>query len=47
MSKKSLGTRLVAAAVLVSVGATLALIYFLGMALIWLAPETKNRPLPD
>jgi Na+/melibiose symporter-like transporter len=28
-------------------GATLALIYFLGMALIWLAPETRNRPLPD
>jgi MFS transporter, SHS family, sialic acid transporter len=28
-------------------GSTLALTYFLGMALIWLAPETKNRPLPD
>ena len=28
-------------------GATIALIYLLGMALIWLAPETKGRPLPD
>jgi MFS transporter, SHS family, sialic acid transporter len=28
-------------------GATLAFIYFVGMALIWLAPETRNRPLPD
>ena len=28
-------------------GATIALIYLLGMALIWLAPETKGRPLPE
>lgn len=28
-------------------GATLVLIYLVGMALIWLAPETKDRPLPD
>ena len=28
-------------------GATIALTYVLGMALIWLAPETKGRPLPD
>jgi MFS transporter, SHS family, sialic acid transporter len=28
-------------------GSTLALTYLLGMALIWLAPETRNRPLPD
>lgn len=28
-------------------GEALAYIYFLGVALIWLAPETKNRPLPD
>jgi MFS transporter, SHS family, sialic acid transporter len=28
-------------------GSTLALTYLLGMALIWLAPETKDRPLPD
>jgi SHS family sialic acid transporter-like MFS transporter len=28
-------------------GATVTLIYLLGMALIWLAPETKDRPLPD
>ncbi len=28
-------------------GATISLIYILGMALIWLAPETKGRPLPD
>lgn len=27
--------------------AMIALIYLLGMALIWLAPETKGRPLPD
>jgi len=27
-------------------GATITLVYFLGMALIWLAPETKGRPLP-
>jgi SHS family sialic acid transporter-like MFS transporter len=28
-------------------GATLSLIYLVGAALIWLAPETKDRPLPD
>jgi MFS transporter, SHS family, sialic acid transporter len=26
---------------------TMSLIYFLGMALIWLAPETKGQPLPE
>jgi hypothetical protein len=26
--------------------AIIALIYLLGMALIWLAPETKGKPLP-
>jgi SHS family sialic acid transporter-like MFS transporter len=28
-------------------GATITLIYLVGMVVIWLAPETKNRPLPD
>ncbi|MBX3741345.1 MAG: MFS transporter [Akkermansiaceae bacterium] len=28
-------------------GATISLIYLLGMLVIWLAPETKNRALPD
>ena len=28
-------------------GATIALIYVLGMVLIWLAPETKGKPLPE
>ena len=28
-------------------GATLALTYLIGMVLIWFAPETKDRPLPD
>jgi SHS family sialic acid transporter-like MFS transporter len=28
-------------------GATLTLAYLIGMVVIWLAPETKNRPLPD
>jgi SHS family sialic acid transporter-like MFS transporter len=28
-------------------GATVTLIYIVGMVLIWLAPETKDRPLPD
>ncbi len=28
-------------------GAAIALIYIVGMALIWLAPETKGRPLPE
>jgi hypothetical protein len=28
-------------------GAVVTLVYSLGMALIWLAPETKGKPLPD
>jgi MFS transporter, SHS family, sialic acid transporter len=28
-------------------GATLTLIYVVGLALIWLAPETKGQPLPE
>ena len=28
-------------------GETIVLIYLVGMVLIWLAPETKGRPLPD
>lgn len=28
-------------------GATISLVYFVGMIIIWLAPETKNSPLPD
>ena len=28
-------------------GATITLIYALGLMLIWLAPETKDMPLPD
>jgi MFS family permease len=28
-------------------GATITLVYALGLVLIWLAPETRNRPLPD
>ena len=28
-------------------GATIILIYILGLFLIWLAPETKGRPLPE
>lgn len=28
-------------------GATITLIYFVGMGLIWLAPETKGKPLPE
>lgn len=28
-------------------GATITLVYALGLALIWLAPETKGRPLPE
>jgi SHS family sialic acid transporter-like MFS transporter len=28
-------------------GATISLVYVLGMVLIWLAPETKGKPLPD
>jgi hypothetical protein len=27
-------------------GAIISLVYLLGMALIWLAPETKGKPLP-
>jgi MFS transporter, SHS family, sialic acid transporter len=28
-------------------GATITLVYLLGLVLIWLAPETKGKPLPD
>jgi MFS family permease len=28
-------------------GATISLIYIFGMAIIWLAPETKGKPLPE
>ena len=28
-------------------GAAISLIYLLGMALIWLGPETRGQPLPD
>jgi hypothetical protein len=28
-------------------GAVVTLIYLLGMAVIWLAPETKGKPLPE
>ena len=28
-------------------GAIVALVYILGMAIIWLAPETKGKPLPE
>ena len=28
-------------------GAIITLIYIVGLATIWLAPETKNRPLPE
>lgn len=28
-------------------GATIVLIYLVGMGLIWLAPETKDKPLPE
>jgi len=28
-------------------GATLAAIYFVGIAIIWLGPETKGKPLPE
>ena len=28
-------------------GAVITLIYVVGLALIWLAPETKDRALPD
>jgi MFS family permease len=32
---------------LASAGATLAAIYLIGLAIIWLGPETKGQPLPD
>src|SRR5262249_36029604 len=28
-------------------GATIVLIYLIGMAIIWFAPETKGKPLPS
>jgi hypothetical protein len=28
-------------------GAIVTLVYLLGMVLIWFAPETKGKPLPD
>jgi hypothetical protein len=28
-------------------GAAMSLIYLLGLVLIWWAPETKGKPLPD
>jgi MFS family permease len=28
-------------------GATITLVYLLGLVLIWLAPETKDKPLPE
>jgi cyanate permease len=28
-------------------GATLTLVYLAGLVLIWFAPETRGRPLPD
>jgi len=28
-------------------GETIVLVYLVGMALIWLAPETKGRALPE
>ena len=28
-------------------GATITLVYVLGLGLIWLAPETKDKPLPE
>lgn len=30
-----------------SAGSVVTLIYILGMILIWLAPETKGKPLPE
>lgn len=30
-----------------AMGATISLIYVVGMVVIWLAPETKGKPLPD
>jgi hypothetical protein len=28
-------------------GGTITLVYALGLGLIWLAPETKGKPLPE
>ena len=28
-------------------GATVTLVYLVGIVLVWFAPETKNRPLPE
>jgi len=28
-------------------GATITLVYFFGLVMIWLAPETRGKPLPD
>ena len=28
-------------------GATIVLVYLVGMILIWFAPETKDQPLPE
>jgi hypothetical protein len=28
-------------------GSVISLIYILGMIVIWFAPETKDRPLPE
>ena len=28
-------------------GAVVSLIYIVGMLVIWLAPETKGKPLPE
>jgi len=28
-------------------GATITLVYALGLVLIWFAPETRGKPLPD
>ena len=28
-------------------GAVITLVYALGLGLIWLAPETKGKPLPE
>jgi MFS transporter, SHS family, sialic acid transporter len=28
-------------------GAIVSMVYIVGMGIIWLAPETKSRPMPD
>jgi MFS transporter, SHS family, sialic acid transporter len=28
-------------------GATISLIYVVGLLVVWLAPETRGRPLPE